>query len=272
MRRDILNWKHYHGDSITAPFLELFKNGPVSDEEFAFLINNSSENVARHVDSHYNPIRKCLNSIYYTTKYTERDLSDIDRSFINGKKVNFIGFLERISKYPMSKSTFDAILENINTTKDFEPTTQNKIKISDEIRMIANKLHNKEKYQGSVTSTKIYSKDKINYDLEKQISKSQNDKPSERKARLQDAPNKPEKIQITSVGYRRNPDVIIEALLRANGVCELCNQKAPFFRKKDHTPYLEVHHKIMLSDGGEDTLENAIALCPNCHREQHFGL
>jgi 5-methylcytosine-specific restriction protein A len=26
-----------------------------------------------------------------------------------------------------------------------------------------------------------------------------------------------------------------------------------------------------LSTGGEDTLENAIALCPNCHRRAHFG-
>jgi 5-methylcytosine-specific restriction protein A len=34
---------------------------------------------------------------------------------------------------------------------------------------------------------------------------------------------------------------------------------------------LEVHHKKQLSEGGEDTVENAIALCPNCHREAHYG-
>ncbi|MFM5358466.1 HNH endonuclease [Aeromonas veronii] len=42
-------------------------------------------------------------------------------------------------------------------------------------------------------------------------------------------------------------------------------------RIKDGTPYLEVHHKEKLADGGEDTLENTIALCPNCHRKFHFG-
>ncbi|OOL15317.1 hypothetical protein BXQ27_32765, partial [Klebsiella aerogenes] len=27
-----------------------------------------------------------------------------------------------------------------------------------------------------------------------------------------------------------------------------------------------------LSNGGEDSVENAIALCPNCHRQAHFGV
>jgi len=45
-----------------------------------------------------------------------------------------------------------------------------------------------------------------------------------------------------------------------------------FIRKKDNTPYLEVHHKIQLAEGGEDSIENAIAVCPNCHRELHFGI
>jgi 5-methylcytosine-specific restriction protein A len=28
---------------------------------------------------------------------------------------------------------------------------------------------------------------------------------------------------------------------------------------------------VMLAEGGEDTVENALALCPNCHRRLHFG-
>jgi 5-methylcytosine-specific restriction endonuclease McrA len=31
----------------------------------------------------------------------------------------------------------------------------------------------------------------------------------------------------------------------------------------------DVHHKIPLSDGGRHTIENAIVLCPNCHRLEH---
>ncbi|MFL9918022.1 HNH endonuclease signature motif containing protein [Paraburkholderia fungorum] len=63
----------------------------------------------------------------------------------------------------------------------------------------------------------------------------------------------------------------MEVLLRADGTCEGCGQSAPF-QRADGTPYLEVHHRRRLADGGEDTVENAIALCPNCHRERHCGI
>ncbi|PKF49348.1 HNH endonuclease [Enterovibrio nigricans] len=76
----------------------------------------------------------------------------------------------------------------------------------------------------------------------------------------------------SGVCYKRNPDVVAEALIRAKGVCECCKEFAPFTRKKDNSPYLEVHHIVPLAVGGEDTLNNVIALCPNCHREKHFGL
>ena len=62
--------------------------------------------------------------------------------------------------------------------------------------------------------------------------------------------------------YRRNPDVVVEALNRAGGVCEDCNDPAPFQRASNGTPFLEVHHIKSLSDGGEDTLENVVALWP----------
>lgn len=62
-----------------------------------------------------------------------------------------------------------------------------------------------------------------------------------------------------------------EVLDRATGKCERCDQPAPFRRASDGSPYLEVHHRKPLAANGEDTVENALALCPNCHRELHFG-
>lgn len=55
---------------------------------------------------------------------------------------------------------------------------------------------------------------------------------------------------------------------RANGICELCRQDAPFTRP-DGTPYLELHHIAPLGTGGKDTLVNLVLLCPNCHRKMH---
>ncbi len=34
-------------------------------------------------------------------------------------------------------------------------------------------------------------------------------------------------------------------------------------------PYLEEHHVIPLNEGGDDSINNAVALCPNCHRKIH---
>ena len=110
--------------------------------------------------------------------------------------------------------------------------------------------------------------------FDKQVSLSLSDSGNIRKNRLNAASVIPEKIQITSSGYRRNPDVVAEILTRAGGKCECCGQSAPFIRKfgeRIGEPFLEVHHKIWLSEGGTDSVDNAIALCPNCHRREHFG-
>ncbi|WP_374725706.1 HNH endonuclease [Tardiphaga robiniae] len=57
----------------------------------------------------------------------------------------------------------------------------------------------------------------------------------------------------------------------ADGVCEECGKEAPFLKESDGKPYLEVHHVTPLSMGGADTIDNTIAVCPNCHRQYHHG-
>lgn len=68
----------------------------------------------------------------------------------------------------------------------------------------------------------------------------------------------------------RDPEVQKWILQCADGRCELCDEPAPFAKQNGH-PYLEIHHIHRLADGGADTPENAVALCPNCHREAHYG-
>jgi 5-methylcytosine-specific restriction protein A len=81
----------------------------------------------------------------------------------------------------------------------------------------------------------------------------------------------PRKFTALNTVFERDPDVVAETLFQSKGICGKCKNHAPFLRKKDGRPYLEVHHLIPLSQGGEDELSNVIALCPNCHREFHFG-
>lgn len=74
-----------------------------------------------------------------------------------------------------------------------------------------------------------------------------------------------------TVRFVRDPQVVAWVLEAANGSCENCKAPAPFL-KEDATPYLEVHHVKWLSQGGSDTVSNAVALCPNCHRRLHYAL
>lgn len=92
-----------------------------------------------------------------------------------------------------------------------------------------------------------------------------------RLARLENAVSMPERQTVSTSIFKRNPDVVAEVLYRAKGICQDCKNKAPFNKKSDGEPYLEVHHIIPLSEDGPDKVENAIALCPNCHRQRHFG-
>jgi hypothetical protein len=114
-------------------------------------------------------------------------------------------------------------------------------------------------------------KEQMDKELENLISKSLKDNEEVLKQRLEEAPKLPEKVQTISSGFLRNPDVVAMVLKRANGKCELCKSDAPFIKASDGSPYLEVHHWVLLSEGGEDTIENAGALCPNCHMQAHFG-
>ncbi|TDW59756.1 HNH endonuclease [Oceanimonas baumannii] len=111
----------------------------------------------------------------------------------------------------------------------------------------------------------------LNEELQQSIEKSLKLSSSERKNRLVGANKIPKQVIVVTTAYARNPDVVAEVLLRAKGMCESCHADAPFRRSKDGSPFLEVHHIIQLSMGGKDTVENTIAVCPNCHRKFHFG-
>ena len=118
---------------------------------------------------------------------------------------------------------------------------------------------------------RLITAEQYNKELEDDIKNIQQLSDTELKDRMSQS-DKPDVITVVSKVYKRSPEVVVATLRRAKGYCENCVCNAPFIRKSDHTPYLEVHHKIPLSNGGADNLDNTIALCPNCHRELHFGI
>ncbi|MGE0698137.1 MAG: HNH endonuclease [Hyphomicrobiaceae bacterium] len=107
-------------------------------------------------------------------------------------------------------------------------------------------------------------------DFDREVDEAASDWEALRK-RLEKAPAKPRRVCRLIVEFARNPDVVTMRLHIAQGRCEGCNSLAPFKRRDTGAPYLEVHHIIPLAGGGDDTVENTTALCPNCHRKAHYG-
>jgi len=89
-----------------------------------------------------------------------------------------------------------------------------------------------------------------------------------RKVALLDSRQRVPGVKAETVTRARSRAIHLYVLRRANGQCEGCKARAPFF-KSDGLPYLEPHHTTRLKDDGPDHPANVIALCPNCHRRAH---
>jgi 5-methylcytosine-specific restriction protein A len=117
-------------------------------------------------------------------------------------------------------------------------------------------------------STPVISKVSLDKTFERKVMKASTLTLEELKSKASKSQSKPGSRVATTTTYQRDANVVNYTLKRADGVCELCEQPAPF-NKKNGEPYLEVHHVKQLADGGDDTIENTVALCPNCHRKVH---
>jgi len=82
---------------------------------------------------------------------------------------------------------------------------------------------------------------------------------------------KPTRREAQQLVYERNPLVVAIARKRAGFKCEVKACTSPLFKTDDGERFVEVHHLTPLAQGGEDTVENTVCLCPTHHREIHYG-
>jgi hypothetical protein len=79
----------------------------------------------------------------------------------------------------------------------------------------------------------------------------------------------PDFLTSETTRYLRSPHVKAWVLQQAGGCCESCGEPGPF--EVDGRPFLELHHVQPLAEGGSETVGNAVAVCPNCHRAFHLS-
>lgn len=79
----------------------------------------------------------------------------------------------------------------------------------------------------------------------------------------------PDRALRSSYAFKRDSKVRFAVIKRAHGKCEYCGKSGFLMSSGDR--YIEAHHVIALAKQGPDTLRNVIALCPEHHREAHYG-
>jgi 5-methylcytosine-specific restriction protein A len=83
-------------------------------------------------------------------------------------------------------------------------------------------------------------------------------------------PKPPQQATITTTAYSRDSDVVRRVKERvANGRCECCGKQGFLTARGGY--YLEVHHVIPLECEGPDEEWNALAICPDEHKQAHYG-
>lgn len=106
----------------------------------------------------------------------------------------------------------------------------------------------------------------VSHELSEQEISKLSDKELARYTAVKNVKKKP-KIAETVIYYR---DPYLKQMVKriADGKCQYCRNDAPFIDKQGE-PYLETHHVIRLADGGQDAIDNVVAICANCHRKVH---
>jgi 5-methylcytosine-specific restriction protein A len=113
----------------------------------------------------------------------------------------------------------------------------------------------------TLLSEDIY--ENINQQRERFANRLSSEELKERAGRAKEVPGE---RNISAKRFERDPYVAEWAKRKANGICQLCNSPAPFITIQGD-PFLETHHIIPLGQNGKDSIENTVALCPNCHRK-----
>lgn len=80
--------------------------------------------------------------------------------------------------------------------------------------------------------------------------------------------NPPKNISVLAKTYER--DKILTKLIKSyrGGVCQICGFS---FKTKNSEDYSECHHLEHLAKNGLDVSKNMLVLCPNHHRQAHYG-
>lgn len=242
--------------------------------------------------------------MYRYSKY----FSDEDFQSVKNELINLINCTKKLKRFIDVESKFNGMFK-YKIMYIYNPKIMLPIYSSDDLKDFSKKLglvtsnsfeknqHNLLEYRDrnhpkmdnmafAAFLYKEYKYSKKVFDLNDKIDNALNDKVNTKNVTTVDTlayVNKPidkldEKIDSsTKIKYYPRDDKMAQiALIKAQHKCEYDNEHYCFIRRKNDTPYTEVHHLIPLCfysefDNSLDVPANIVSLCSNCHNEIHYG-
>jgi 5-methylcytosine-specific restriction endonuclease McrA len=206
------------------------------------------------LDRQFKDIPNSHNKIVKSTKHFSEPLLWFETKNLDNLKI----LIDRQDIWDSFKIATERIYDNKVVTSHRDHIAKNKIMLADF-------------YPDRLQNIPLKTVCEIENELGEKVKQARKLSHKKRQEILSRSNPKPTKTTVQQTVFNRNQYVIAEVLERAKGICERCNKLAPFIRDIDGSPYLEVHHQKPLAEDGDDTVENSIALCPNCHRHAHYG-
>ena len=198
--------------------------------------------------------------------------------FDRGKNIE--KFTEKFNQYFKNDISAQTILFSINRFKNVDPSNNMKCK-NDEYSELWQIYIENDRINELKELYRCFKKGSYIYPIEILLDDSEIQMISKKKIKNicdKDIPQeRPREYASKGIeAYRRNREVVANALAAADYRCELNCSTELFIRKSSDITYTEAHHLVPLCFQDEfiyslDVEANVVSLCPNCHRKIHYG-
>lgn len=249
---------------------DILKPTDISLDDFIQKLNSKIEQNVTMQGGVYQ-ITDQLNCLFYvltrTKEYQNWNVRENRIKELQKQKKEWFLILLSVKSHPSFLLTANDVSQIIKT-EGWKKNSKGDYKTTKPSLKDKNKFNTIEEFKNKIDDKY---KEQSKEQFEKEVEGARKLPQEERLNKMQNYPEYPSLSEKKVIVYNRNPYVVAEVLERAKGKCQYCMQNAPFNRISDGTPFLEIHHVVFLSAGGKDTIDNTIALCPNCHKGVHHG-
>ena len=185
-------------------------------------------------------------------------VSIITENHTNKSKKSRLGHARMIFNRNWQKEALKNIADSPRISEDIKNAANNLLNEenghSGHSVILANNLQELSDENEQAILSKYYRKEKTKQQIKKELSNY--------------SPSEPKTIKVKGTVYKRENSVIAKIKILRDFKCQICGTAIV---KKDGSKYVEAAHITTKPDGGNESPDNILLLCPNHHKEFDLG-